>query len=63
MTNEMVACIAIEALSILEKIHSRGYDSIAMNIVSLIFCANASFEMPSVFFCLLFQYVPQWLHV
>lgn len=26
MAIEMVACIAIEAISILEKMHSRGYD-------------------------------------
>ena len=26
MSSEMVACIAVESLSILEKMHSRGYD-------------------------------------
>lgn len=30
MSAEMVACIAVESLSILEKMHSRGY----VNIVS-----------------------------
>ena len=26
MSTEMVACIAVESISILEKMHSRGYD-------------------------------------
>lgn len=35
MTQEMVACIAVEALSILEKLHAKGYAYPAQAIANL----------------------------
>jgi hypothetical protein len=32
MSTEMVACIAVEAISILEKLHSRGYIPISWGV-------------------------------
>jgi hypothetical protein len=34
MSTEMVACIAVEAISILEKMHSRGYVFISHGLSS-----------------------------
>jgi len=38
MSAEMVACIAVESLSILEKMHSKGF------VILIMFSMNASFH-------------------
>lgn len=57
MSVEMVACIAIEAISILEKMHSRG-------LVSLIFFWLLSYcslcFSPYFYFCLLSYWIYLW---
>lgn len=41
MSAEMVACIAVESLSILEKMHSKGYgNTISDELMNLLICFN-----------------------
>lgn len=48
MSVEMVACIAVESLSILEKMHSKGY----VNLISLTSFSDLLFSTDFSFFIL-----------